>query len=408
MGLNRVVVTGAGAVTPYGRGVATMMDGLAAGKSCVVRMEGWENQGGLKSLVAAPAPLSGEKLIPRQKRRSMSRVSIFAVQAAEDALADAGLAAGGIPADRIGCIVGSTLGSASAISEFYETFLPTRDISMIPSMLFFKSMAHTAAMNVAQYLELKGYVMATCAACASGLQAIGTGYDLLRLGVQDALLCGGSEELHPSVTGIFDLLFATSTKYNDSPQKTPRPFDADRDGIVCGEGAGIVVLETLDHARSRGARILAEVAGYNTGGSGDHVSQSNRESVTRCMRKTMEDAGVRKGELDYVSAHATATVQGDQAEAEAICEVAGDAVPVSGLKGHMGHTLGASGAIELIATIGMMRSGTILPGLNLERVAPECAVINHVREPLSRELEVVMKNCFAFGGVDAALILKKA
>jgi 3-oxoacyl-[acyl-carrier-protein] synthase II len=259
-------------------------------------------------------------------------------------------------------------------------------------------------MNVAQYFGLKGYVMATSAACASGLQAIGTGYQLLKLGLQDVFLCGGAEELHASVTGTFDLLYATSTKFNGSPGLTPRPFDRDRDGLVCGEGGGLVVMETLEHAEKRGAKVLVEITGYETAGSGEHVSQSDTESMIRCMKGAMGESGLKPSDIGYINAHATATLQGDKAEADAIREVFGPDTPVSSLKGYMGHTLGASGAIELIATIEMMRNDIIYPGLNLDNVAPDCQGIGHLMEKREVKLKAVLKNCFAFGGVNTALI----
>ncbi|TAL26371.1 MAG: beta-ketoacyl-[acyl-carrier-protein] synthase family protein, partial [Nitrospirae bacterium] len=238
------------------------------------------------------------------------------------------------------------------------------------------------------------------------LHAIGTGYDLIRLGRQDILLCGGAEELHPTVTGSFDILFATSTKYNDAPQKTPRPFDRDRDGLVCGEGSGLLVLESYERATARNANIYAEIIGYSTTANGLHVSQSNKESMVSCMRQALSDSGVKSDSI-YVNAHATATLQGDQEEAEAIREVFGSAVPVSSLKGYIGHTLGASGAIELIASLLMMKNGNIYPTLNLDNISPECQGIDHVTNQKKKEIDLILKNCFAFGGINAALVCKK-
>ena len=297
----------------------------------------------LRSLVGAPAELKNEKAIPRKSRRSMGRMSIFAVQAAEQALADAGDGRGGafVGQDRVRHRVDD--GRAESLNETFETMLPGRDLSRLTAMKFFQCVSHTAAMNVAQYLGITGCVMATSAACASSLQAIGTGYDLIRMGKQDAVLCGGSEELHPTVTASFDILFAASTGYNDRPQLTPRPFDSGRDGLVCGEGCGIVALEEYERAVTRKAKIYAEIIGYHTGGSGDHVSQSNGDSIVSCLREALASAKVSPREIDYINAHGTATIQGDKVEAEAIRKVFGDTVPVSSLKGYIGHTLGASG-----------------------------------------------------------------
>lgn len=405
--LRRAVITGMGCVSPLGRGTAAMTSALEAGQSAVRFMEGWNRYIGLRSLVAAPAELKDEKLIPRLNRRSMGRLSIFAVQAAQDAVADAGLDRSVLSSGRMGCVVGSTTGSAISLNQTFETMLPDKDLSKLSSMMFFHCVSHTASMNVAQCLKLNGCVMATSAACASALQAMGVGYDLIRLGTQDVMLCGGAEELHPTVTGSFDVLFATSVKHNDSPRKTPRPFDRDRDGLVCGEGGGIVLMEDYEHAVRRNARIHAEVLGYHTCSSGDHVSESSRQAMVTCMREALDRAGINPSAVDYVNAHATATAQGDKEEAEAICEVFGGSVPVSSLKGHLGHTLGASAAIELSAAIAGMEKGLIYPTLNLDNISPECAGIDHVMgKPLAKKGHVIVKNSFAFGGISAVLVCR--
>jgi 3-oxoacyl-[acyl-carrier-protein] synthase II len=407
MSLKRVVITGIGVVSPFGNGVPALMKGIEEGRSAVRFMEGWDQYNGLQSLVAAPVEMQGEMSIPRLKRRSMGRMSIFAAQAADEALADAGIKLADEDLWRVGCIVGSTMGSAKSINDVFETMLPDKDLSKLNSTMFFQCMSHTATVNVAQYLGLTGTIMAASAACASALHAIGIGYDLIRLGRQDILLCGGAEELHPTVTGSFDILFATSTKFNDNPHKTPRPFDRDRDGLVCGEGSGILVLEEYERAVARNATIYAELTGFSTTASGTHVSQSNKESMVRCIKQSLQESGVKSEEVDYINAHATATLQGDQEEAEAIREIFGPTVPVSCIKGYIGHTLGAAGAIELAAALKMMELGIIYPTLNLENVSQECQGIQHVMEPMKRQVNTVLKNAFAFGGINAALVCKK-
>jgi 3-oxoacyl-[acyl-carrier-protein] synthase II len=407
MTLKRVVITGLGAVTPFGNGITELVKGIEEGRSAVRRMAGWETYIGLRSLVGAPVSMQDEKRIPRQKRRSMGRMSIFAAQAADEALADAGISLDQEDRWKIGCVIGSTMGSAKSINDAFEIMLPEKDLSRLNSTMFFQCMSHTAAVNTAQYLGLNGTIMAPAAACASALHAIGTGYDLIRLGRQNVLLCGGAEELHPTVTGSFDILFATSTKYNDRPEQTPRPFDRDRDGLVCGEGSGILVLEEYERARRRNARIYAEITGFSTTANGLHVSQSNKESMVACMRQALDDAGIKNENVDYINAHATATLQGDQEEAEAIAEVFGSGVPVSSLKGYIGHTLGASGAVELAASLRMMQQSVVYPTRNLENVSPDCAGIDHVVHPRQKEITTVLKNGFAFGGINAAVVCKK-
>jgi len=412
MQLKRVVITGMGTVTPLGIGCEALRNGLASQRSATVSMRSqWQHFINLHSLVAAPAPDLNEKEILRQNRRSMSRMSFYGYDAARQALTDAfgdvATSLAHFTPGRLGCIIGSTTGSPIALNETFEIMLPDRDISKLNAVKFFQCVSHTAAMNVAQCLGLTGMVLATNAACASGLQATGAAYDLIRLGSQDAILCGGAEELHPSVTGSFDVMFAASARYNDSPSETPRPFDRDRDGIVCGEGSGILLLEDYDHARARNAKIYAEVIGYHTCASGDHISQSNRPALMQCLRQALASAGVAPTQIDYVNAHAAGTPQGDTEEAAAIREIFGDSVPVSSLKGNLGHTLGASGPIELIATLIMMQEGVIYPTLNLRNPSPDCDGIQHVTEPLAKPLTTIIKNSFAFGGINSALVCRK-
>jgi len=299
------------------------------------------------------------------------------------------------------------MGSAESIAEAFEIMGTGKDLSKLSATKFFQCVSHTAAMNVAQYLGITGYVLATSAACASASQAIGTGFDLIRLGKQDIMICGGAEGLHSTVVGSFDVLYATSSNYNKEPKKTPRPFDSKRDGLVCGEGSGILVLEDYELARKRGAKIYAEIIGYNSCGNGSHVSESNREAIIFCIQEALKSADITAKDIDYINAHATATIQGDKEEANAIRHIFGDSVPVSSLKGYIGHTLGASGAIELIVSLIMMQKGKIYPTLNLEDPDKDCLGINHVMKLLNKKVGIFLKNSFAFGGINAVLICRK-
>lgn len=403
----RVVITGVGAVTPFGVGAGVLYERLERGDCAVQPMPEWIKYKGLASRVAAVAPLEHENTIARKDRRSMGRLSIFAAQAAKQAVSDADIDDQFLTSDSFGCVAGSTMGSAGSITEVYELMLPKYDLSLMPSSKFFQCISHTAAMNIAQYLGIQGVVMATSAACASGLQAIGVGYDMISCGRQIGMLCGGAEEVHPMVTGSFDVLYATSTKYNDQPLATPRPFDKDRDGMVCGEGSGMLVLEEYEHARNRGARIYGEIIGYHTCGSGNHISQSNAKAMSLCMRYAMNMAGIEPKEVDYVNAHATATIQGDAAEAAAIAEVFGSETPVSSLKGSIGHTLGASGPIELIASLIMADKNKIIATRNLETIDPACKIIKHIRVNTAAKIDVFLKNSFAFGNINAAILCRR-
>lgn len=407
MQLRRVVITGLGVISPLGNDVGSLISGIESGKSAVVYVPEWEEYIGMRCLVGAPARMENEKLIPRQNRRSMGRLSIFAVQATEQAIKDAEINTEQLTNGRLGCVIGSTMGSAESIAEAFEIMGTEKNLNKLSSTKFFQCVSHTAAMNVSQYLGITGYVLATSAACASSLQAIGAGFDLIRLGKQDIMLCGGAEGLHPTVVGSFDVLYATSSNYNKEPKKTPRPFDSKRDGLVCGEGSGILVLEDYECAQKRGAKIYAEIIGYNSCGNGSHVSESNHEAIIFCIQEALKSAGVVPGDIDYINAHATATIQGDKEEAVALAKIFGDSVPVSSLKGYIGHTLGASGAIELIVSLIMMQKSRIYPTLNLDDPDKECSGIKHVMKPLDKEINILLKNCFAFGGINAALVCKK-
>ncbi len=407
--MRRVVITGMGAISALGTSIEELMNSIEGRLCGTKQMKGWDKYRGLQSLVGAPAQLPDMKaIIHRKIRRSMGRMSLFGVVAAKEALQGAGMESGIIGNnERCGCIAGSTMGSAEALNDTFETMLPDHDLSLLTSMSFFKCVSHTIAMNLSQYFSITGHVMATSAACASSLQAIGAGFDLIRDGRQDIVLCGGAEELHPTVTGSFDILFATSVKYNDMPDKTPRPFDKNRDGLVCGEGAGMLVLEELEHAKKRGANIFAEILGYNTCGSGSHISQPDRNTMIQCMNAALSDAGIDARDVDFINAHATATIKGDIEEAAAIHEVFGENIPVNSLKGYIGHTLGASGAIELAVSIETMNKNIIYPTLNLDDLDENCSKIFHVREKMEKNINYILKNCFAFGGINASIVCRK-
>ena len=404
--MKRVVITGMGGISPLGQTIDAMCAAIEAGATAVRRMPDWEGNG-VRGLLGAPAELMNERQIPRDARRSMGRMSIFAVQAAQQALADAGLEPDRIASGRLGCALGSTIGSTASIAELYGAFAKTGSLDVLVPTKFFHCISNTAVMNVVNTLGITGWMQAPCGACASGALAVGEALDLIRLGRQDMMLAGGAEELHLIATGMFDLLNATSAGFNDRPEAASRPFDRDRDGLVCGEGAGMLVLESYDHAAARGARMYAEVKGFSLSASGIHVSQSNNAGMIRCITGALADAGVRAEDVDYINAHATGTPQGDCEEAAALRGLFGTGTPVSSLKGHLGHTLGASGALELAATLRMMEKGIVYPTRNLDNVAEDCAGICHVTRLEERPMNVVLKNSFGFGGVNCALVLAR-
>lgn len=405
MDRRRVVITGRGVTSSLGNDPAELYENLAAGKSGIRGMPEW---GGDAVKLAAPVflPEGMEKTIPRTFRRAMGRIGVYSALAARSASGDAGLTEELLQGGRCGCVIGSTMGGSGSIAETFRLIFAGRG-EEIPATQFFKCVSHTAAFNAANLLQICGVVQSPSAACASGLQAVGLARDLIAYGTQDIVLCGGAEELSPEVNASFDMIYASVNSADAEPRRGSRPFDAARCGLVCGDGAGILVLEELEHARKRGVKIYGEVIGYATCGCGSSLSQSDASAILRCLELVCGDAGISRERIDYVSAHATSTVQGDREEAEALRMFFGDRVPVSSLKGNLGHTLGASGTIELIASLEMMARGEILPTLNLERVADDCGGVDHVREKRRREIGIFLKNCFAFGGINATLLCSK-
>lgn len=410
--MNRVVVTGMGAVSPYGPGLAALREGLASGRSAVRVMAPGELKTlpGLAGRLAAPLAVEPDaRRIPRQQRRSMGRLAQLAWFAAAEALEQAGLEPGSEALREAGVAFGSTLGSTSSTAQAFESYAQGRLFEESPAALFFRIMSHSAAANLAQAFGIAGPCQGASAACASGALALGLGFQALRSGSLERMLCGGAEEFHPLVAASFDLIQASSHRYNDRPDQSPRPFDADRDGTVAGEGAGAFVLETESAALGRKAPILAEIEGFASNTDGAALSHSGAESLLECLRGALDSARALPDSIGYVNAHATGTVVGDEAEAQALRRLFGTQGPlISGLKGQLGHTLGASGALETVATIDMMRGEYVEPTRNLDRPDPACEGLRLARGGrIEHRFERCLKNSFAFGGINNVLVLKR-
>ena len=402
----RVVVTGMGSISPFGRGVETLVDSLFQMKSGVKNVPELSGFGGLRTHVAALVPDIDPKEIPRRFRRSMSKMSVFATLACREAIAQAEIMQETLSGGRLGVSMGCTVGSPITTQEFFEDFLASRSLEQMRATTFFQIMNHSAAANVAQVLGITGRILAPSSACSTGCQAIGYGYEMIMLGKQDMMLCGGTDEFHPLSSATFDIMNAASVRYNESAHNTPRPFDRDRDGVVCSEGSGVLFLESIDSAIKRGATIYGEVIGFATSSDPTNIADPHVGSMEACMRHALEDARVDATEIDYINAHATGTMQGDVAESTAIGNVFGTDVPVSSLKGHLGHTIAASGALETIASIAMINQNLVIPTLNLENVDPACEGVNHIRKMESVDLRTVLKNNFALGGVNTCIVIR--
>jgi 3-oxoacyl-[acyl-carrier-protein] synthase II len=407
--VKRVVVTGMAGISPLGTGWPDVREKLRTLTNAIVRMPDWDRYERMHTRLAAPSAGFSlpPKRYPRKVTRSMGRVALLGVRASELALEDAGLLDDPVIASgHTGVSYGSSAGDPDAIADF-ACLVRENSIAGINATTYLRMMGHTAPVSIGLYFKAKGRIIPTSSACTSGSQGIGFGYESIKWGKQKVMIAGGSEELHPAAAAIFDTLFATSIK-NDTPQATPRPFDADRDGLVIGEGAGTLILEELEHARARGAQIRAEVVGYGTNSDGFHSTHPNSDTMRAAMELALQDAGLAASEIAYVNAHGTATDNGDIAETRATAGVFGPRIPISSLKSYMGHTLGACGALEAWISIQFMNEGWAAPTLNLDSIDPRCAELDYIRGGV-REIAAthVMSNNFAFGGINTSLIFKR-
>lgn len=403
---HRVAITGMGLISPLGAGLTRNTEALKSGRHGIVPMTDWARYGGLSTRLGAPA---GDELpsYPRKRVRTMGRVGLLSLYATESAVEMARLEDEFIRSGHVGICYGSTHGSTAETEDFCRKLFEGQSFEAISGSSYPKFMSHTCAANLAMALNLTGPVLPVISACTSASQSIGVAFNMVRSGARPIMLCGGAEELHVVHAGVFDLVFAASTGYNDQPGQSPRPFDSARDGLVVGEGAGTLVLESFASARQRNVPILAELVGFSTNCDGAHITAPSSTGMAEVMRQALADASLDPSAIDYINAHATATVIGDIAESQAIFDIFGSRVLVSSTKGHTGHTLGACGAIEAIYCIEMLRQGFVAPSRNLTQPDERCAPLNYVREVLpTPDLRCVMNNNFAFGGINTSFILR--
>ncbi|HET9549499.1 MAG TPA: beta-ketoacyl-ACP synthase [Candidatus Binatia bacterium] len=404
----RIAVAGMAGISPLGNDWPGVRARLGEYRNAIARMPEWAGYDGLNTLLGAPAAeFTLSERYTTKTTRSMGRVALMATRASELALADAGLLGDPlVKSGKLGIAYGSSAGTPKAICDFGK-MIDEKSTKGINATTYIKMMSHTAPVNLGVFLGVTGRIITTSSACTSGSQGIGYAYEAIRGGQQRAMIAGGAEELCVTEVAIFDTLFATSVR-NDAPETTPRPFDAERDGLVLGEGAGTLILEDWEHARARGATIYGEVAGFGTNSDGSHITQPKAETMQIAMELALADADLPPSAIGYVNAHGTGTQQGDVAEAQATWNVFGAKVPVSSLKSYMGHTLGACGALEAWMSIEMMRAGWFAPTVNLKRVDPLCAELDYIVDA-GRELqcEYIMSNNFAFGGINTSLIFRR-
>ncbi len=405
----RVVITACSAITPIGYGRAAILESLQTGKSGVAPLR---DDGLLAKHIHSKVfgtvdyPINFD--FKRQYRKTMGPVAYYACQVAQDVLEQSGLPEDFITSGRLGVAFGSTHGSPTVQRNIYKSFFRDTEskCSLIGAVDYLRSMVHTTAVNITRMFGITGRIIASSTACTTSSQAIGFGYEMIKYGMQDAMLCGGSDEYDTTTVAVFDSLLACSVKYNESPEHTPRPFDLNRDGLVVGEGGGAVLLEEYTSARKRGAEILGEVVGFACNNNGGDLILPSLEGITATLRIALEDGALEPEDVDFISAHATATKMGDVIEARAIEQVYGKKPWVTGLKSYMGHTMGTCGVIELILCLYMMENGFIAPTLNLEDVDPRCDMLRHVCEPVERASQIAAIQNFAFGGVNTCLLVK--
>ncbi|ENW19505.1 MULTISPECIES: beta-ketoacyl-ACP synthase [Acinetobacter] len=404
--MKRVVVTGMSGITSLGETAEQIFEQFTLGKSGIRYMPDWEIYPDLRSKLAGPVEsFTVPKHFNRKVTRGMGRVALMSTVCAEKALEDAGLLHADIlKSGDAGVAFGSSAGSVDAVREF-GTMLLEHNMSQLNATTYIRMMSHTSAVNMTVYFGLKGLTLPTSSACTSGSMAIGQAYEAIKYGKQTVMIAGGAEELSAAGSAVFDVLLATSVQ-NDHPEKTPRPFDANRDGLVVGEGAGCLILEEYEHAQARGATIYAEIIGYGSNTDGQHVTRPDSEMMGRCMQLALKDAQLTAADIDYVNAHGTSTDQGDIAESQATVRILGQK-PISSLKSYFGHTLGACGAIEAWLSIEMMQRNQFVPTLNLDNIDPACAELDYICgdiRPMSAK--IIMTNNFAFGGINTSLIFK--
>ncbi len=406
----RVVITAGSAITPIGHAKADILHSLEKGISGVKPLK---NDGLLSpyihSGVFGTVDYPIEYDFKRSYRKTMGPVAYYACQVVKEVLEASGLDQEFITSGRMGVAFGSTHGSPTVQREIYKNFF-SRDpgqFSNVSAVDYLRSMVHTTAVNISKMFGITGRVIASSTACTTSSQSVGFGYESVKFGMQDAMICGGADEYDTTTVAVFDNLLACSTAFNDTPHLTPRPFEEKRDGLVVGEGGGALLLEEYEFAKKRGADILGEIIGFSCNNNGGDMILPNADGIEATLRLGLENARIAPGDVDFISAHATGTKMGDIIEARAIHSVYGDRPYVSGLKSYTGHTMGTCGVIEMLLTLYMMEKGYIAPTLNLETIDKRCAMIRHVREIRESDIRIGAVQNFAFGGVNTCLILKK-
>ena len=402
--MRRVVVTGMGIVSSIGNNTQEVLASLREAKSGIVRADKYAELGFRCQVHGAPS-LDPEEVVDRRAMRFLGGGAAWNHVAMEQAIRDSGVEESDISNVRSGIIMGSGGPSCRALIDAADT-ARTKGPKRVGPFAVPKAMSSTASATLATWFKIKGVNYSISSACATSNHCIGNAAELIQWGKQDLIFAGGCEELDWSLSVLFDAMGAMSSKYNDTPQKASRAYDKDRDGFVIAGGAGVLVLEELEHAKARGAKIYAEVAGYGATSDGYDMVAPSGEGAVRCMNMALEDVKVP---VDYINPHATSTPIGDIKEIEAIREVFGaKCPPISATKSLTGHSLGATGVQEAIYSLLMMQSGFICESANIENLDPAFADMPIVRERQDNvKLGCVLSNSFGFGGTNASVVFKR-
>lgn len=403
--MKRVVITGLGIVSSLGNNKQDVTDSLRQGRSGIVFAPEYAEIGMRSQVHGAVKDLDFSDYIDRKQLRFMGDAAAYATIAMQQAIEDAGLTLEAISDPRIGVIAGSGGASNENVVEAAD-IARSKSVKRVGPYRVPRTMGSTVSANLATIFKIKGVNFSISSACSTGAHCIGTGVEQIMLGKQDMIFAGGGEELHWTLSMLFDAMGALSSKYNETPEKASRAYDANRDGFVIAGGGGMVVLEEYEHAKARGAKIYAEIVGYGANSDGYDMVAPSGEGAERCMRMALETV---KGGIDYINPHGTSTPVGDTKEIGAIKAVFGDKVPyISSTKSMSGHSLGAAGVHEVIYTLLMMEHDFIAPSINIEQLDEACEGMPIVRERIDNAgLKRVMSNSFGFGGTNACVVLEK-
>jgi 3-oxoacyl-[acyl-carrier-protein] synthase-1 len=401
--MRRVVVTGMGVVSPIGNNANEVLASLREARSGVVAAPEYAELG-FRSQVHAPPQIDWESMVDRRAARFLAQGTAFGHIAMEQAIADSGLEPTEVSNERTGLVVGSGGPSTRTIVEAVET-ARTRGPKRVGPFAVPKAMSSGPSATLATWFKIRGLNFSISSACATSAHCIGTGYEQILMGKQDVVFAGGVEELDWTLSVLFDAMGAMSSNFNDRPSVASRAYDKDRDGFVIAGGAGMVVLEELEHAKARGAKIYGEIVGYAANSDGYDMVAPSGEGAARCMKLALGDGGRT---VDYLNPHGTSTPVGDLKEMEAVRAVFGDKPPlISSTKSLTGHSLGAAGAQEAIYCLLMLNNGFAAESAHIENLDPAFADLPIVRQRVDRELQTVMSNSFGFGGTNGCLVMTR-